>query len=68
MGTKQIEKADFSATGYSYPLSLIAGKYKPIIIGVGSGEANIFLGSCQALFYADMTQALRVSIIGYGTW
>ncbi len=32
METKRIEEADFSATGYSYTLSLIAGKYKPIIL------------------------------------
>ena len=32
MDTKRIEGADFSATGYSYTLSLIAGKYKPIIL------------------------------------
>lgn len=32
MGTKRIEKADFSETGYSYTLSLIAGKYKPVIL------------------------------------
>lgn len=29
---KSIEKADFSTTGYSYTLSLIAGKYKPVIL------------------------------------
>ena len=29
---KTIETADFSQTGYSYTLSLIAGKYKPIIL------------------------------------
>ena len=27
-----IEQADYSRTGYSYTLSLIAGKYKPIIL------------------------------------
>ena len=27
-----IEDADFSATGYSYTLSLISGKYKPVIL------------------------------------
>lgn len=27
-----IEEADFSRTGYSYTLSLISGKYKPIIL------------------------------------
>ena len=27
-----IEDADFEKTGYSYTLSLIAGKYKPVII------------------------------------
>lgn len=32
METKRIENADFSATGYSYTLSLITGKYKPIIL------------------------------------
>ena len=32
MDNKRIEGADFSATGYSYTLSLIAGKYKPIIL------------------------------------
>ena len=30
--TKNIENADFSETGYSYALSLISGKYKPIIL------------------------------------
>ena len=30
--TKNIETADFRETGYSYTLSLIAGKYKPIIL------------------------------------
>ncbi|MBR4162888.1 MAG: helix-turn-helix transcriptional regulator [Solobacterium sp.] len=30
--TKNIENADFSETGYSYTLSLISGKYKPIIL------------------------------------
>jgi len=29
---KCIDEADFSQTGYSYTLSLIAGKYKPIIL------------------------------------
>ena len=29
---KNIETADFSDTGYSYTLSLISGKYKPIIL------------------------------------
>ena len=29
---KKIETADFSQTGYSYTLSLIAGKYKPVIL------------------------------------
>ncbi len=29
---KNIENADFSETGYSYTLSLISGKYKPIIL------------------------------------
>ena len=32
MEAKCIDKADFSSTGYSYTLSLIAGKYKPIIL------------------------------------
>ena len=32
MESKQIEGADFLSTGYSYTLSLIAGKYKPIIL------------------------------------
>ena len=32
METKRIEEADFATTGYSYTLSLIAGKYKPIIL------------------------------------
>ena len=32
MEKKQIDGADFSSTGYSYTLSLIAGKYKPIIL------------------------------------
>lgn len=29
---RRIEEADFEATGYSYTLSLISGKYKPIIL------------------------------------
>ena len=32
MEDRRIENADFSETGYSYTLSLIAGKYKPIIL------------------------------------
>lgn len=28
----RIEDADFSQTGYSYTLSLISGKYKPVIL------------------------------------
>lgn len=32
MERKRIEEADFSETGYSYTLSLIAGKYKPVIL------------------------------------
>ena len=28
----RIDEADFSKTGYSYTLSLISGKYKPIIL------------------------------------
>lgn len=29
---KNIDNADFETTGYSYTLSLINGKYKPIIL------------------------------------
>ncbi len=32
MNTRKIEDADFAETGYSYTLSLISGKYKPIIL------------------------------------
>ncbi len=32
MEEKRIESADFNDTGYSYTLSLIAGKYKPVIL------------------------------------
>jgi len=32
MERKNIAEASFSDTGYSYTLSLIAGKYKPIIL------------------------------------
>ena len=32
MDRKIIEEANFSETGYSYTLSLISGKYKPIIL------------------------------------
>lgn len=32
MGRKSIDDADFDDTGYSYTLSLISGKYKPIIL------------------------------------
>ena len=30
--SKAIENADYSQTGYSYTLSLISGKYKPVIL------------------------------------
>ena len=32
MNTGGIENANFDETGYSYTLSLIAGKYKPVIL------------------------------------
>jgi len=32
MERKKIAEADFSKTGYSYTLSLISGKYKPVIL------------------------------------
>ena len=32
MNEKKIAEANFSDTGYSYTLSLISGKYKPIIL------------------------------------
>lgn len=32
MNGKKIADADFEQTGYSYTLSLIAGKYKPVIL------------------------------------
>ncbi|MBQ5345229.1 MAG: helix-turn-helix transcriptional regulator [Acidaminococcaceae bacterium] len=32
MEGKRIEDADFNETGYSYTLSLISGKYKPVIL------------------------------------
>ena len=32
MERKKIAEADFSQTGYSYTLSLISGKYKPVIL------------------------------------
>ena len=32
MSDKRIENADFDQTGYSYTLSLISGKYKPVIL------------------------------------
>ena len=32
MEKKSISEANFSETGYSYTLSLIAGKYKPIVL------------------------------------
>jgi len=32
MKKKRIEEADFNQTGYSYTLSLISGKYKPVIL------------------------------------
>ena len=32
MSEKKISEANFSDTGYSYTLSLIAGKYKPVIL------------------------------------
>lgn len=32
MSKKDIENANFEDTGYSYTLSLIAGKYKPVIL------------------------------------
>ena len=30
--SRNIETADYSQTGYSYTLSLISGKYKPVIL------------------------------------
>ena len=32
MERKRIEEANFNETGYSYTLSLISGKYKPVIL------------------------------------
>jgi DNA-binding HxlR family transcriptional regulator len=32
MNGKRIEEADYDQTGYSYTLSLISGKYKPVIL------------------------------------
>ena len=32
MAAGDIESADFSETGYSFTLSLISGKYKPVIL------------------------------------
>ena len=32
MTVRKISEANFSETGYSYTLSLIAGKYKPIVL------------------------------------
>ena len=32
MEKKKIEGASFADTGYSYTLSLISGKYKPVIL------------------------------------
>ena len=32
MNDRSIENANFDETGYSYTLSLIAGKYKPVIL------------------------------------
>ena len=32
MEKKNIAEADFSTTGYFYTLSLISGKYKPVIL------------------------------------
>lgn len=32
MEKKNISEADFSTTGYCYTLSLISGKYKPVIL------------------------------------
>ena len=32
MNNKAIENANFADTGYSYTLSLISGKYKPVIL------------------------------------
>ena len=32
MAEKKISEANFSDTGYSYTLSLISGKYKPVIL------------------------------------
>ena len=32
MKKKRIEGADYDQTGYSYTLSLISGKYKPVIL------------------------------------
>lgn len=32
MASQSIENANFAETGYSYTLSLINGKYKPVIL------------------------------------
>lgn len=54
MNEKRISDADFSQTGYSYTLSLIAGKYKPIVLyclmeyePVRFNEMRRYLGSAS---------------------
>ena len=55
MDAKNIQNADFSTTGYSYTLSLISGKYKPVILyclmeyePVRFNEMQRYLGSSPA--------------------
>ena len=50
MGEKKIGEARFSDTGYSYTLSLIAGKYKPVILYLGFHALVGFVRELHYLF------------------
>ena len=63
MSEKRISEANFSDTGYSYTLSLIAGKYKPIVLyclmeyePVRFNEMRRYLGSVSD---KTLSQTLR---------
>lgn len=65
---KKIDEADFSQTGYSYTLSLISGKYKPIILyclmeyePVRFNEMQRYIGKI-----ADKTLSMTLKEVGAG--
>ena len=72
MAERKIAEANFEDTGYSYTLSLIAGKYKPIVLyclmeyePVRFNEMRRYVGSA-----ADKTlsQSSRSKYRVFNTW